>query len=53
MLDLARLILFKLLPALLMNFRWEFEDLDKEKVTDCMFGVRWKDVKIAWTNRQL
>jgi len=49
--DLARAILFKILPMLLMHFQWDFEDKNRIRETECMFGVRWKNVKVVWTDR--
>jgi hypothetical protein len=33
---------------LLMHFEWHFEGDSSERETECMFGVRWKDVKVVW-----
>jgi hypothetical protein len=49
--DLAMMILEKLIPMLVMHFNWEFQDPNAERYVECMFGARWKDVKVAWTNR--
>lgn len=50
---LARAILYKILSMLLMHYTWHFEDANRERETECMFGVRWKDVKIMWSVRNV